>query len=322
MQKIAFAILVLLSANLSAQNILRLASDVWPPFTDVEGEKSIAMDIVTNALSRSGITAEYEILDFDDVMNGILAGNKNGSAALWYTQERSESLLFSAPYLQNQLILVGRKDADVSSRSLSDLAGKTIGAVANYAYTDDNQEVKPTFEYSQSDQENLEKLLTGKVDYILVDALLIQYLLKYQINDVSALLEIGTEPLLTKTLHFAIRKDTPNAQTIVDDFNNQIDVMRTDGTYHKILGMNWIRADVTGDGQYALVLDGTHAGTEEPDQVYDLLYQGNTAEAQRYFIDGQMYNSWSEVPNNYKQQIAQEPHVDLQHIGYKISLNR
>ena len=42
--------------------------------------------------------------------------------------------------------------------------------------------------------ENIHLYLEGKkVDYILVDALLIQYLLKYQVNDVSEFLEIGNK---------------------------------------------------------------------------------------------------------------------------------
>lgn len=322
--KILLAFFVLISGNnLLSQNSVRLASDVWPPFTDVEDEKSLALDIVDSALSRSGIDVNYEIMGFEDVMNQIHLGEMDGSAALWYTSERSNFLLFSEPYLQNQLILVGKKGSDVGFYSFAEMDGKSIGAVANYAYTDPTDTgSKPTFVYAASDQENLEKLLSGQVDYILVDALLIQYLLKYQINDVSALLEIGSQPMLTKTLHFALRKNTPKADAIIDDFNKQIEEMKVDGTYNKILGLSWIRADVNGDGVYELVLDGNRAGTEPPAQVYDLLYTEKPVESERFFIDGQIYNSWSDVPNNYKEQIAQETHVDLEHIGYKISLNR
>lgn len=321
--KFLLAILVLISGNVLSQTSIQLGSDVWPPFTDIEDQKSIALDIVDTALSRSEIKVTYKIMEFEDVMIDINQGTIDGSAALWYTSERSNYLLFSEPYLQNQLILVGKKGMDVGFHSFSEMDGKSIGAVANYAYTDPTDTgSKPQFVYAQSDQENLEKLLSGQVDYILVDALLIQYLLKYQINDVSALLEIGSKPLLTKTLHFALRKNTPKADAIIKDFNKQIEEMKVDGTYNKILGLSWIRADVNGDGAYELVLDGDRAGTEAPMQVYDLLYAEKPTESERFFIDGQIYNSWSDVPNNYKQQIAQETHVDIEHVGYKISLNR
>ena len=68
MNKLLLIYLVLVTTFAAAQTeTLNLSSDIWPPFTDVEGEKSIALDIVENALARSGIKAEYTILEFEEV---------------------------------------------------------------------------------------------------------------------------------------------------------------------------------------------------------------------------------------------------------------
>ncbi len=53
-----------------------------------------------------------------------------------------------------------------------------------------------------NDQENLERQLSGKIDYMLCDDLLIQYLLKYQVNDISEYLEIGNTPNCFKIFTF------------------------------------------------------------------------------------------------------------------------
>ena len=44
--------------------------------------------------------------------------------------------MFSAPYLENRLVLVGRYGADVSAKSLTDLKGRRVAIVEGYAYGD------------------------------------------------------------------------------------------------------------------------------------------------------------------------------------------
>lgn len=281
------------------EQTLNLSSDIWPPFTNIEGEKAIALDIVETALNRIDITTNYVIQDSIEIMAGINDGLFDGSAALWLSDERKKDLIFSEPYLQNQLILVGRKGSNVGVTSVLELGKTRIGIVEGYAY---GKAAAPNVEFirGKSDQKNLERLLTKKVDYIVVDALLIQYMLKYQVNDVSEFLEIGTQPIRTKTLHFAISKNIENVEQIMTQFNEEIKKMIEDGTYHDILELNWIRVDVDGDGKYELVLDGEQAGTAPPSSSYDVFYDAEGGTDNRYYINGQVYESWEDVPDDIK----------------------
>lgn len=295
-------LLLFLSFSMATQaqeRTLKLSSDVWPPFTNVEDEKAIALDIVRTALERVNITTDYDIQEFTEVIEGINNGLYDGSAALWFSEERAESLLFSEPYLQNQLILVGRKGSDVNVSSVLELGNTRIGIVENYAY---GKAEAPNVEFikGRSDQQNLERLLTKKVDYIVVDALLIQYMLKYQINDVSEYLEIASTPLRTKTLHFGLSKKVKDAEQIMVQFNEEIEKMVADGTYHDILELNWIRMDVDGDGKYELVLDGDQAGLAPPNSSYDMFYNESDTNNNRYYINGQVYENWEDVPDDIK----------------------
>ena len=307
-------------------NELKLASDVWPPFTNLEKEKSFALDLVREALARMNISVNISILDFDKVIDQIDAGIYDGSAALWISNERKKKYIFSDPYLQNQLILVGRKGSDVSASSLADLTGKRIGLVKGYAYGNEltsSRSIVPVM--GKNDQQNLERLLSEKIDYMLVDALLIQYLLKFQLNDVSEFLEIAQEPLLVKSLHFALRKEIPKVDEIISGFNEEINKMIADGTYHRILELNWIKVDVDGDGLYEFMLDGTHAGTEEPRNTYEVFVQetGMQNEAvNRYYIDGKLYDNWEQIPEEYKQKQlkggAYDPNLEPHDYGLKL----
>ena len=288
------------SFGLNAQEqTLNLSSDIWPPFTNVEGEKAISLDIVKEALDRIDITVKYNIQDSVEIMSAINEGVYDGSAALWISEERKGELVFSEPYLQNQLILVGRKGSNVDVSSVLELGETRIGIVEGYAYGKANA---PNVEFirGKNDQQNLERLMTKKVDYIVIDALLIQYMLKYQINDVSALLEIASSPLRIKTLHFALSKNVKDAEEIMAKFNEEIKKMVADGTYHDILELNWIRVDVDGDGKYELVLEGDQAGLAPPSSSYDVFYSSEGGSDNRFYINGKVYESWDEVPDELK----------------------
>ncbi|MEE4258075.1 MAG: transporter substrate-binding domain-containing protein [Bacteroidales bacterium] len=299
----------------SQKTELKLASDIWPPFTNVESEKAIALDLVREALARNGIKASYEIIEFDDVITHIDNGSFDGSAALWFNDERASKYIFSEPYLQNQLILVGRKGSDVSARTFSEIEeGKIIGIVEDYAYDADINSEKIHLESRENDQQNLERLLSGEIDYMLVDDLLIQYLLKYQVNDVHEFLEIADYPILVKPLYFALRKDLKNASDIITAFNGEIKEMIAEGTYNRILELNWITADVDGDGSMELILDGDAAGLAPPERSYEVSagpgMGGKPGSNTAYYIEGKKYSSWDDIPKEYKTELimsSQDP---------------
>jgi ABC-type amino acid transport substrate-binding protein len=296
------------------ENSLRLASDVWPPFTNVEGNKATATELVSEALRRSDIDSRTAIEDFEAVLEGIRKGVFDGSAALWKNEEREEYLLFSDPYLQNQLILVGRKGSDVSARSLADLAGSSVAVVGSYAYGKEvsgNDAIR--WINGKSDQENLDRLLAGEADYILVDDLLLLYFVRTEPEKTAQQLEIGYHPLIVRDLHFAIRKDLPGAAEIMAAFNDAIADMMEDGTYNRILQLNWIRTDVDGDGKTELVLEGKQAGTQAPGRSYAVpsgQTPAGTNNENRFYIDGRFYEGWDKVPQSYKVSVKSDLLID------------
>jgi len=297
MKRFLFLCLLGISTTLQAQTTqLTLASDIWPPFTNAPGETAVAMEIVKTALNRNSIAVKPKVADFTIVLEGLEKGIFQGSSALWKTSEREEYLIYSKPYLFNQLVLVGRKGSDVSAQNMSELSGKKIAVVAGYAYGEGiaNDE-SAVFIEGKNDQANLIKLLEGKVDYMLVDALLVAYLRSYQAADAKKHLEIGTVPLESHGLHFAIRRDIEGAEEIISEFNQTIAEMQADGTYHRILKLNWIQADVDGDGNLEMI-PGQNAG-KRPENAYSL--SGPSASSNRIYHEGK-YLNWEDLPDDVK----------------------
>jgi ABC-type amino acid transport substrate-binding protein len=293
----------------SDTSTLRLVSDHWPPFTDEEGRARVAIEIVQAALTRTGqafsITIGTE--NFGEIVESIRAGEFEGSAALWKTPERERFLEFSKPFLENRLVLVGRKGSPVEIRSMSELAGKRVATVSAYAYGEVLATTTgPEFVAGKSDEANLRKLLDGDVDYVLADELLIHHVFKHQTVEAEQALEVGRTPLVSRKLHFAVRKDLKNSGEIVKRFDGEIRAMMADGSFHRALDVDWIWADIDGDGASELVLRGAQAGVAEPRGGYDVItkdgYASETVPSP-YVIEGVRYEDWEGVPDRYKVEI-------------------
>ena len=154
---------------------LQLVSTAWSPFTNPPGQPRFALDLVEEALERLGITADTVIVDEARLTPSLLSGEFDGSAALWRDSERERVLIYSQPYLENRLVLVGRTESDVSATALVELAGKRIALVAGYAYGEEvEMTAGPIIVDSQSLEDSVAKVLSGEADYTLMDELVVQ----------------------------------------------------------------------------------------------------------------------------------------------------
>lgn len=282
---------------------LRLGSDSWPPFTGGPEGQGVALELVHTALERAGIAAGTTILEWREVEAGLRRGSLDGSAAIWRSERRERELLFSEPYLENRLVLVGRKGSDVAAARMSDLAGRRVAVVGRYAYGDEVERAEGVlFVAGRSDQEDLDRLLAGEVELMLVDELVVRYLVTYQAEEAAAKLEIGTTPLARRTLHLAVRKDLPGAEEVIKAFNSEIRRMLADGSFARILGIGWIQVDVDGDGLDELVPFGETVGMLPPGSVYDVFGEApeTPPEKRRIFVRGSIFEGWDAIPEQYK----------------------
>ena len=288
---------------------LRLVSTTWSPFTNAPGQPRFALNLVDEALRRVGISAETVIVDEAKFTSSLLSDEFDGSAAVWKYAEREPVLIYSQPYLWNRLILVGRQGSDVSATSLADLAGKRISLVAGYVY---GEEVETTdgliIVGSTGVEDSVAKLLNGEVDYTLMDDLVVQYIISNHAEEARTRLAFGSTPLLTRSLHLAVRRSLPEAESIISRFNAELRGMIADRTYHRLFHLDWIEADVDGDGRSEQVPYNDQAGPRQPEGSYMLSATGSpTAKpgtTQRFYFDGVIYEGWSNVPEQYKAPVS------------------
>ena len=297
------------AASLSGQSApvapLRFVSTPWPPFTNAAGKPRIALNLVETALERAGLKADTTIVEPAQFTAALTSDRYDGSAAAWKDPGREKALVFSQPYLENRLVLIGRRGDDVSATGLGGVSGRRIALVEGYSYGDAivTSGVIPV--PSRSEEDSVALLLAKKVDYVLMDELVVQYILENHPNEARSKLSVGTTPLLKRTLHLAVRRAHPEAASIVERFNAQLRGMIADRTYHRLLNVSWILADVDGDGVTELVPKNDLSGREPPKQAYSL-FSTDTLDTKpgqtgpRFYVGGNIYTDWAAVPNRYK----------------------
>jgi polar amino acid transport system substrate-binding protein len=307
---LAAASIVAASAFLSAQAApIKLVSTEWSPFTNVEGQPRFALDLVEAALGRVGITTTTTIVAPAAFTAALTSSAYDGSAAAWKDSEREYLLLFSEPYLENRLVLVGRKGADVSATTLGALKGKRVAIVEGYSYGDIGS-TGPAFVRTPSDEDGLGRVLKGDVDYVLMDELVVSYLINNYPQESRTRIDIGTTPLISRPLHLAIRRSRPDAESIIKRFNAQLKTMVMDRTYHKLLHVNWIRAYVGDTNQVAFIPAADFAGQLPPENAYTVLTKPGVetkVKSGPFYLGGTIYTDWAAVPNKYKVEDPNHP---------------
>jgi polar amino acid transport system substrate-binding protein len=305
--------LLVVSTAVPAQQSLRLVSTAWPPFTNPAGEPRFALDLVEAALARMGRRAETTFVEPKRYTTSLLSGEFDGSPAAWKDAERERVFLFSQPYLENRLLLVGRRGADVSANALGALSGKRVAIVEGYSYGDAIDLSGALLVRSRDEEDSLRLLLSGKADYTLMDELVVQYILNNHPNEARTRLSLGTNALLTRPLYFVTRRARPDADAIITAFNAQLRSMIVDRTYHRLLHVAWITADVDGDGVAEFVPASDAAGKVEPQRAYALFTEtpepktSKSSSKPGFYVGGNIYTDWASVPNRYKVDNPQRP---------------
>ncbi len=214
-------------------DVIRVASEgAYPPmnFTDKDGNL-VGFDIdVTNALCEQ-MKAKCKIVaqDWEGIIPGLQSNKYDAIVAgMAITDERKQAVDFTDPYFSSGLLLVAKKDSDIS---LENLDGKTVGAQKSTVASDYLEEKNPnakTSLYDTQDNANMD-LINGRVDAVLVDQVVgTDWLSKDEAKD----FEQKGETISTGKDDFgiAVRK----GDELAGKFNKALAEIKANGTYDKI----------------------------------------------------------------------------------------
>jgi polar amino acid transport system substrate-binding protein len=240
-------------SSIEAKDPLVLGNDIWPPFIIDGSERGTAEMLVCQALERSGRACEVSVDDWDRVLDGARAGTIDGIAAAWHDANRESYLLYSEPYLTNRIVPVLNNDNPASINSISDLAGLRVAMVTDYSYGEEIMAMIQNIEVIKSinSLDALRLVQNGKADIALLDELVARdELAKPGMESLSS----SDTVLAFRDLYFAVSRQHPQAQEIIDDFHRSYELMLTDGSVNEILNVDWLATDFSESGDLNVIM--------------------------------------------------------------------
>ncbi|EAZ83289.1 amino acid ABC transporter, amino acid-binding protein, partial [Bacillus sp. B14905] len=142
------------------------------------------------------------------------------------TDERKEKVLFTKPYLENSQVVMTKADSKIIK--LNDLAGKEVGIQSLSSAADAlngnpiHKEVKTITEFSDNVLA-LSDLKTGRVDAVVIDAVVAEYYMTQE-PDTFKLLE---ESLAPEQYGIGVK---PGNEALLEKLQAALDKMNEDGT--------------------------------------------------------------------------------------------
>ncbi|MBV9020112.1 MAG: amino acid ABC transporter substrate-binding protein [Ktedonobacteraceae bacterium] len=200
---------------------------------------------VANAIAKlMGITQHQVETDYNKLEAALQANQFDMIMNGWeITEDRKKTELFSVPYYHYGQQTVVRKDDerfakfnDTSDVSLTDLEGYTVGTGAGYKAADIlGTDTKIKTKLYDTDLP-FDDLAQKKIDAVLIDQPAVAY---YVLGAGPGgtknpdLRPIG-KPFKADDYVVGFNKQNPNAQTLLNEINQAFDILKKDGTLHRI----------------------------------------------------------------------------------------
>ncbi|MBR6522574.1 MAG: transporter substrate-binding domain-containing protein [Oscillospiraceae bacterium] len=199
----------------------------------------LEMELLTLFAQKYGYSFDIEVIPFESIIAGIAAGKYDmGSAALNITPEREESVDFSEPYAEFDVVLVtkGATNAAVgTAKKLADFEEATIGVLTGSVFDDFAAELFPNSErqYFTLMSDMILAVEQDKVDGFISENTYVAAALWEGAN-----IEVIPEPIAQTHAGYILKKDESSAQ-LREQLDQFILGMREDGSL-QALNDKWL----------------------------------------------------------------------------------
>ena len=151
----------------------------FPPYEYIEGGEVVGIDAeIAGAIAEKlGLELQIDDMEFDSIIEAVKGGKADiGLAGMTVTDERLESVNFTATYATGVQVVIVTEDSAITSVDdlFADGAMTTIGVQRNttgdlYTTWDLEEEGKATIDRYSKGSDAVQALKTGKVDCVVID---------------------------------------------------------------------------------------------------------------------------------------------------------
>lgn len=225
---------------ISAKEIT-VATGIHPPFFNSEaGNRGIVLDIVDAAFQSVDLKVKFEYYPWARAEEYIRQDRIEASCCWFQRNDRYEYAIYSNPVFMESFYFFHLKSKKFEWEKLTDIEGKTIGAMLGSTYTEEfiSHERAGTISVKRINSyiNNFNKLIHGRIDAFLVDIDVGYYILSKNFNtEQISMVMHHPKPLLYNSIHVIFPNKNANSEKNVANFNKGLKNIIDNGTYNKIL---------------------------------------------------------------------------------------
>jgi len=197
---------------LESRRVFKVGNEMdWAPFDFVKNGKPAGYSIDLMELLAKKLGIEFEYVNGMTWEQLVKAFNNNELDILpniYKTPEREKTMVFSTSYFDNAFGVFTQKG--VVFNKLQELKGKSVALPLNFSQRDIlvSAGLEPVFIDTADMKEALQLVASGKADYTMESATLVQYMLtQYGIPNVELVMFPEFKDDVTPSLHFAVQKN-------------------------------------------------------------------------------------------------------------------
>ncbi len=220
-----------------ARDRIVLATLDWPPYVGrTMDNQGYVTAIVKEAFGRSGVTADIRFHRWSRVIGLVKRGQVDGYFPEYYNDEIRSYARFSDPMPAGPLGFFKRSDSQIEFTELKELSHLRIGIVKGYVNSAAFDAATFLNKHPVNDDlSNFRLLLAGRVDLVVADRYVGEYLLAHHLPEHWADVTFLHHILEQKQIYLCIRSGRDNTLVFLNTFNRGLQEMQADGTLDRLL---------------------------------------------------------------------------------------
>lgn len=211
-------LLVVFVAKSLYADVFKVSLGDWPPYTDPNREDGgVSIEILRRALQSQGHDIETIQMPWARSLVMLERQEIDILPAVWFKEDRTETMLYSDAYAANRLVFIKAKGDDFEYTGEESLTDKVIGIIQDYVYDGKiihNESLQ--FSPSYSLESNIKKVVAGRIDLTLDDEISVKEQLSPELLEQ---IEFVDNPLSEIPLYATCSKKNPKCPGIITAFN-------------------------------------------------------------------------------------------------------
>ncbi len=215
---------------LRAEPVRIVSSEFVPHNGEHLPQQGYAIELVRQIFASQQQQIQIEFLPWPRALKQVQQGQASAIMTLWYDSDRASYLHYPTPLYANYIRFYQRNDKPIQFQQLAELAKQQLrlGMVRGYSYHPSVRALPFEFVEVNSDLESLKMLALGRVDLVIAEQMVADYLLRHELHSYQQQIS-STGPLLeTKPMYLAFAKHHPAAAALQLKFELGLQQLKTE----------------------------------------------------------------------------------------------